>query len=316
MGHHYVPQRYQKGFKSRPDFIWLHDKRTAQVREVSIRQAAQAREFYTPEVEVLLATVVEAPTNPIIDKLTHSEPITRGEREQLALYVATMLVRVPARRRSAMEKYPERLTDFVSDVRQQLRAMAERLPIVDPSIVAERLAQVDAWAAKHATTPPADLIERIRQPWPSRRMVSGICDMTWRVLISSGPQYFITSDNPAFLFHSVGIINRDSELSFPLSTTHALHGCWQPAPSHLVFVPHVEQKIVREVNRRLASASDRAFYHEPAPWLVNLLQKPNPHLSKILWSKRPTWNPPPPLADDDLEGLPSTLSTSTPFVTD
>ena len=110
--------------------------------------------------------------------------------------------------------------------------------------------------------------------------------MTWRVLVSSGLQYFITTDNPAFFFRQegYGLGNELSELSFPLSTTQlCVHGSRQPARSELVYVP-VRQRIVREINRRLISQMDRlALYHKPAPWLFAILAKQDLNLNRIQW---------------------------------
>lgn len=116
--------------------------------------------------------------------------------------------------------------------------------------------------------------------------------MTWRILISSGDQQFATSDNPAFHFSSYGLASQESELTFPLATTHALHGSWQLAESLLVFV-RASEGVVREVNRRLASTADRAFYHERAPWLLRILPKSKPYLSRLRWSDHPSWRQPP-----------------------
>jgi hypothetical protein len=50
----------------------------------------------------------------------------------------------------------------------------------------------------------------------------------------------------------------------------------------------VKQKIVREVNRRMAVGAERQiFAHEPQPWLVNTMGKPRPYLSRIAWSSQP-----------------------------
>jgi uncharacterized protein DUF4238 len=285
MGHHYVPQRYLKNFQARgrPGFIWLYDKQPGKPRLAAIAQVAQSKEFYSPETEDVLAREVERPANAVIAKLINNDALSSAERFELTFYIGTMLKRVPFRRRKAMEMYPKVLDDTVARVRRQIIELAGTLSDVDPELVARRLHEVDAARAKFEHTPPTEIVEQVREPWPSEAMLDAIYRMTWRVLISRGPTYFITTDNPAFFFGGYGLGTPEAELTFPLSTTHALHGCSQRAESYLVFLSAPEQ-FVREVNRRLASAAERlAFYHEPTSWLEVTLRKESLYLSAIRW---------------------------------
>lgn len=291
MGHHFVPQRYLRNFEnpSRPGFIWLHDKRGGPTRLARIAQVAQVRGFYSAETEVSLARDVETPANAVIRKLTGDMPITPVERVQLAYYIGVMLKRVPARRRRSAEMMPGVLADVVAKVRDQLRAIASTVQ-ADPELLARRLREVDAAERKLASQPPPEVLEQILEPWPSEGMLRALFGMTWRVLVATGPQYFATTDNPAFFFRAYGLAREESELSFPLSTTHALHGSWRKAGTDLIFL-RATQVIVKEINRRLASEAERlAFYHEPAPWLLAILPKKDPYLSVIRWPNEPPNN--------------------------
>ncbi len=284
MGHHFVPQRYLRNFEdtNRTGYIWLHDKRGGPARLAQIAHVAQTKHFYSEETEAILAREVEAPGNAVIRKLTNETAISRAERLQLAYYIGVMLKRIPTSRRRSTEMIPVALADVVQNVREQLSSLARDVR-VDPEVLAKRLQEVDAAERKFGLEPPAEVLEQIREPWPSKRILQTLFGLTWRVLVSSGPQCFVTTDNPAFFFRAFGLAREKSELSFPLSTTHALHGSWQRAASNLVFV-RATQAIVKEINRRLASETERlAFYHEPAPWLLKILPKKHPYLSVIQW---------------------------------
>jgi hypothetical protein len=284
MGHHFIPQRYLRNFEDagRPGFIWLHDKQLRIARAAQIEHVAQTRHFYSEETEKILARHVEAPGNAVIKKLTEGSEISPVERVQLAYYIGVMLKRVPTRRRQSLEMIPGVLTDVVADVRQQLMSLASDLQ-ADPELLARRLQEVDAAKKKFELQPPSEVLEQIREPWPTQGIIQALFDMTWRVLVSSGPQWFVSTDNPAFFFRAFGLANKQSELSFPLSTTHALHGSWYGAKGGLLFL-RADQEIVKEINRRLASDAERlAFHHERAPWLLNILNKKNPYLSAIRW---------------------------------
>ena len=286
MGHHFVPQQYLRNFEdpNRPGFIWLHDKQGGDPRLVPITKVAQAKQFFSKETEAILASKVEKPANAVIKKLMTEMAITPAERLQLAYYIGVMVKRIPARRRRSTAMIPSVLAKVISGVREQLISIANEVH-ADPEILARRLKEVAAAERKLAIQTPPEVLEQIRDPWPSERILLILFNMTWRILVSSGPQYFVTTDNPAFFFSAYGIGSEKSELSFPLSSTHTLHGSWQSASSKLVFV-RPAQKIVKEINRRLASEAERlAFYHQPAPWLLRVLPKERPYLSVIHWNK-------------------------------
>ncbi len=286
MGHHFVPQRYLRNFESpgRPGFIWLHDRHGGSPRHVSIAKVAQAKGFYSAATEAILARDVETPANVVIQKLRGNAAITPVERLQLSYYIGVMMKRIPAQRRRSAEMIPGVLKDVVSNLRQGLKSIAHEMR-TDPQLLIQRLQEADAVERKFSRQPPPEVLEKIREPWPSEGILRALFGMTWRVLVSTGPLYFITTDNPAFFFRAYGLAQPKSELSFPLSTTHALHGSWQPAVAELVFL-RATQPIVKEINRRLASETERlGFYHETAPWLLTMLAKKKPYLSVIQWPR-------------------------------
>ncbi len=284
MGHHYVPQQYLRNFEdpNRRDFIWLHDKLGGIPRSVPIAKVAQAKGFYSLETEKILANEVEKPSNGVMKKLISEDDITPAERFQMSYYIGVMIKRIPARRRLATAMIPGVLSKVISRVREQLISLANEQS-ADPEVLEKRLKEVVAAERKIATNTPPEVLKVIQDPWPSERIVLALFNMTWRIIVTSGPQYFLTTDNPAFFFSAFGVGKTESELSFPLSSTHALHGSWQTAPSKLVFVKS-RQNIIKEINRRLASGAERlAFYHESAPWLLKVLPKQRPYLSMINW---------------------------------
>jgi|SRR5208337_1866743 len=286
MGHHFVPRRYLRNFEdpSHPGYIWVHDRHGGEAQLAKIAKVAQSRNFYSQSTETILAETVERPANPVIQKLTTRQSITTSERVQLAYYVAVMMKRIPAHRRHSSEMLPEALADVVNNVRSQLNALADQAG-ADPEILRRRGFELDAVERKFQAHPPPEVLEQIREPWPSKQMVQLLFRMTWRVLISAGPAYFLTSDNPAFHFQGLGLARKESELSFPLSTRCTLHGSWQAAESGLVFI-EVGQAMVKEINRRIVSEAERlVFYHQAAAWLPKVVKKENLPLNKIEWRK-------------------------------
>ena len=260
----------------------MFDKDSGHNCQASITKVAQEAGFYEPEIEVELNETVEKPANPVIDKLLRREFPTPEGKLSLALYIAVMLKRVPYRRQRASSLMPQVLDNTVSEIRDWLQTLIGNAG-VDQALLQERLRQVDEIYEEYQRQPPPQIIKQIRQPWPTGEMVGLVEQMTWRILETSGPHFFMTCDNPAFYFGAYGLKNPEAEVCFPLSTRFALHCSWQKATADVVFLV-ASPSFVRETNRRLASTTLRfAFYHEHNEWVNRILTKESPYVSRIIW---------------------------------
>jgi hypothetical protein len=284
MGHHYVPQRYLRNFQipAKVGFIWLFDRKGSPPRAASIEKVAQVRSFYDPAVEVQLNTDVELPGTAVIEKLRAGAPINGSEREALTVYIGTMMMRVPERRLRAHALIPNVLAESRQRVREKLITAAEQAKAA-PELLNRRLAENDRIVAELTANPPAEVVERIRAPWPTVRVLQAIYDMDWRILTALGPSFYTTSDNPVFFFRGLGIGRPESELTFPLATKSVLHGCHGRSRGEVTFLDATEQ-FVREVNRRIVSAATRlVFYHENAEWIERMSRKDELRLNRFVW---------------------------------
>ncbi len=281
MGHHYIPRAYLKGFtESGSDrFLWLYDKDTDRFSRASVDKVAQQRGFYSQEVESELNRIIEAPAHGVLGKLRRGETINDENRSHLAIYIGTMMWRVPHIRQERLKRWPKEIGKVLNQKRKQLKEMGRRVG-VDSAAVNRRLQEVDAAQEKFEEEVPQQVIDHFRIPWPSEKIVGYIYNMTWRFGTSSGPSFYITSDNPAFILSGLG--KPESELSFPISSDLALYGSWQGQKGSFLF--DAPQKLVKEVNRRVASVATRfLFYRECRGWVALLARKPNPYLNRIRW---------------------------------
>jgi hypothetical protein len=130
MGKHYLPQRYLRNFECPgcPGSVWQYDKKTGEVRQVAIKTAAQTADYFPEDLERLLAHAVEGPANPAMAKLIAGQAITDSERHDMALYVATMLMRVPGNRRRMLEVYPIQLADYCATISRRWRERSLKQP--------------------------------------------------------------------------------------------------------------------------------------------------------------------------------------------
>ena len=200
MGHHYVPQKYLRGFAETGnlDAIWMYDKRLRQFTNPGIKSVAQESGFYANDVEEQLNELVEKPANKVLDKLRNQERITETDRIHLGVYIATMLKRVPKRRTEAYSLLPSVFEKTITKVRTQIQELGQTTQ--NKELFERRLLEVEAAEKKLQNEVPDFLIEQIRQPWASEEMISAICTMAWRIARSPESDFFITSDNPAYFF--------------------------------------------------------------------------------------------------------------------
>jgi hypothetical protein len=261
MGCHYNPQRLMRNFEdpNMPGYVWLHDKRKDHPISTAIKCVAQERDFYDPETEKLLNTQIEIPGGNAIDKIFRTDPLTTEDQFALAIHIGVMLQRTPAHRIWVKELSKDIIPGAMESVRQHGLAFVRQITSAG--------LRSDEWAKSWLTQMELSMqrldgkasdvaIERMNNPFPSQTIVAALIDMTWRIVESTGPQLFLTSDNPAVYFRAegYGLGGPETEVVMPISTRLALHGSRNrkhPSFSRMT----VNQRPVREFNKMLCSSS-------------------------------------------------------------
>jgi hypothetical protein len=284
LGSHYIPQEYLRGFEDQksPGMIWMYDKKLKTLKLVPIRVAVQEAGFYDGETEEQLNLSVEAPANQVLKRLRQGAQIDDSGRAKVALYIATMMKRVPHRREKNLQLAPEVIERELDRVALEISQLAETTA-ADPDLVAARLVQVEEIRKECREELPPGVADLIRSPWPSKLMVDAVSGMTWRIISVKGENGILTSDNPAHFFENEGFGRPESELTFPLASDLVLLGSWQGRPGQTLFLQG-RPRLVKEVNRRIASGADRfVFYHAEAEWVARLADKPRHLFQRIEW---------------------------------
>jgi hypothetical protein len=284
MGHHYVPQEYLRAWEvpGSPGMILTNDKKELTSKPLPIKRVAQAPGYCEAEVEAELNARLEGPANIILEELRNLRPITEEQRIHFAIYTATMMKRVPRRRRINRDDIlPKALTSTIDRMLAEIQAWAATTTNME--LVAQRLAEIERIRKQFEEEPPKEVTDQIESPWPTKKMIEVVAAMAWRLVFTRGPQYFVTSDNPAFFFEGLGVGTPEGEIAFPLSPSVAFMGSNQGTPGSIKLI-EVRQKIVREVNRRMAAGAERfVFTREPELWLLETMKKRRPYLSRISW---------------------------------
>jgi len=180
----------------------MFDRASGQSRQASIKNVAQEACFYVPDVEVELNETVEKPANPVIEKLLRRECPTPEEKLSLALYITVMLKRVPYRRQRALALVPQVLDNTITEVRDWLMSLVGD-PGVDQAVLEERLGQVDAIYEKYKCEPPAEVIKRIREPWPTGEMIELVAAYDMDGSGDFGPEFLHHMRQPSVLLQSL-----------------------------------------------------------------------------------------------------------------
>ncbi|MGD2103252.1 MAG: DUF4238 domain-containing protein, partial [Acidimicrobiia bacterium] len=225
MLNHYVPRFYLRGFscEGAADQLWVYDKEAQRFFRAGVGRVGAAHGFYDDDVEAELNERVEAPGNSVIQALRDRQTISLDQKARLALYIGVLMMRVPEKRRRAFDRIPEAVDQTITQVYREIQALGDegRAPA---DLVARRLDEVEGCREKFKEQPPRGLIEQIRSPWPTPKVVNAVFSMRWRFGVASGPSFFVTSDNPVFFFRSFGVGRVESELTFPISSELVLFG--------------------------------------------------------------------------------------------
>jgi hypothetical protein len=292
MGNHYNPQRLLRNFQipERPGFIWQHDKLGDGPVDAAISKVAQKRNFYDPETEERLNRLVEVPGGDAIDKIFDKQPLTPEDQFALGMHIGTMLRRTPAHRIWAKELSKDLIPGAMQIVREHGREFVSQ--ITASGLRGEEWAK--SWLEQMENSierldgKASDVaIERMNDPFPSQTILFALLDMTWRIVEaeSNGPQFFITSDNPAVYFRAkgYGLGGDDTEVLMPVSTRLALHGSRNRMRLNFTRMT-VNQRTVREFNKRIVRDATRfVFTHDKAPWLAKILRREDLGLIRVGW---------------------------------
>jgi hypothetical protein len=282
MGKHYVPQEYLRGFSTdqKRTAVWMFDKVTRRWSNPAISKIAQERDYFEPEIESRLNTLVEIPGNGALSELRRGNMLDAEAVSALLNYIAVMMMRVPGKRRYALSLVPGVIDDVVEEVARELRALAPDAP---HPLVDSLLAEVDRFSEKLRAEMPAQMRQQIDNPWPSERVVKGIHSMCWRLVTVPADTPLITSDNPAFYFSAYGIGSPESELTFPINPSLALLGS-RRGQAGQVFLVRGKRSIAKEINRRIAVGAERfIFCDRRLPWVPVIATKTQPDLNRIVW---------------------------------
>jgi len=259
----------------------MYDKHRRAYSQVSIKAAAQSREYYDQDVEEGLAQDIEGPGNAALDKVRREEALNNTERTQLSIYLLTMATRGPRQRRKALEEVaPKALESTIKEIEAQIQKAIDESG-GHPRTIA-RMQELHAVREKVTNTLPQNIVDLIRIPYWSEQTVLCVHNMVWRIVPAPPGTFYLTCDTPTHLSEGAGVGTPQSELTFPISKDLALIGSHTAQPATIEHVS-AQAELVNEVNRRMMNCAERfVFSHVKEDWVAELADNPPP-FNRIQW---------------------------------
>ena len=271
MDTHYLPQNYLRQFASpsNPDKVWRYDKCEGEFKLLPIKAVGKMKDFYDGPTEQWLNNNIEGPANYALDKLRNRQDIDNEGRTRVARYLDSMLKRVPHLRRRLLEIAPEEKKRLFENIRNAPESRATDYGTTSAALMRE-IDRLEKEGYGENLSMTDDLV---RLQWVSPEIVRIIYSMTWRVLVAGRSERFLTGDRPVFFTERIGLNDKESEFTFPISSGVALHGSWRR--SNLGLLAHTDALAshVKEINRRTIHGADRfAFSDQSVPWVGSVLK--------------------------------------------
>ncbi len=266
MHNHYVPRHYLRLFESEdnPGMVWRYVRVKDEFILLPIMTVGLEVDFYSEEDERWLNEDIEIPAQDPLKKLREGKYISDQSKHHIARYLNSMINRGPRTRQKLLDMVPTERSILLEEIRRESRQLAPRFAPTE----AEVLRQIDDYESKTAGTPLSRTNDIVRLQWVSPEVIHTILNMTWKVLIASGSERFLTGDNPVFFPEELGLQNPDSEFSFPLSPKLALHGSGQKSTDYFIAPVFASSAQTKEINRRTIFWADRfVFSHLEASWV-------------------------------------------------
>ncbi len=277
---HYVPRYYLLGFADpKSNLLWRFDTQIRSSLHTSVKNVGGENNFYSENVERYLAEKIESPAVKIYAKIKDHEILSQDEKYIFSNYLAVMIKRVPTNLELMKIKSPEIIDNVLNPIDDRIDKLIES-GSEKVNILIKRKAELLAIKEKYQNGLPKEIWEAILPPEKSPRIVDALAKMTWIFYSWDREPGLITSDNPVFFFTSMGIGNKYSEVSFPLTTRVVLWCSWRQDLVEGYYKG--SSQLYKEFNRRTIKNklryvfSDNNYY-----WIPILIDKTNLRLTMI-----------------------------------
>ncbi len=287
--HHYIPQFYLKGFSdpNLQNHIWRNSKDNSEQISISIKDACVQSHYYSftmPDgsrdsdmTENFFQSIEEDAAN-IIRKIELRTVLNQDERAYFSHFIAFQLTRVPAFRNWILEtnaNLMKRVMKFSASYKESfdiiVKNVCEREGV---EIIPENFRKFCLNGNCNVEYPEETSLQFVLKL--ALDVAKIVYNMNWGFIHSPSSAYFLTSDNPVFLADpsrnsdspfGIGLIDRNVELTLPLTKEICFIGSWQGNVVGYVNFPH--SRFIWEINRRTIISATKYIFSPYKHELIN-----------------------------------------------
>lgn len=278
--HHYIPKFYLNNFidPENSPYIWVYDKEGADIIKATAKDIAVEKHYFsftTPEgkkdsetLENALADI-EGSASTAINKIIQEKILTQEERTYFVTFLALMLTRVPNFRRNienATGKMLKKMSIMWASYKKGFEGMMQRYEEDTGEKIGMSTEELRQWMidGKYDITVDSQFSLGIALS-NAEKMVNLFYKMKWAYIKSTDEYKFLTGDNPFYYidptynpksFYGFGLVNKNIEVTFPLSQNLCAFGSWRGKEGYA----QGNNQLVKNINRRTVIASLRFIF--------------------------------------------------------
>jgi hypothetical protein len=272
--HHYIPVFYLNGFANKDGCLYVYDKNDKSVFESSPEGVAYENHYFsfmTPEGEKDSETVennimlLEGEFARIIKKIHNHENLTVDDHMVFALFVASMMVRVPNMRDNIQKSTGEmtkHISVFMASHKENFERIMQKYEADTGKQIGMNVEELRQWMKN-----PDNYNVTVDKQYSTATALSLLEDfarvffqMKWAFLTATDDYKYMAGDNPLryidpthnpHSFYGVGLANKNIEVSLPLSKEICAFGSWKHKEGYL----QANNQHVKHLNRMTVIAS-------------------------------------------------------------
>jgi hypothetical protein len=198
----------------------------------------------------------------------------------MSKFLTTQLKRVPAGKNRFLENFDQVAEQTRTSSKNEIDVLIDKDSSLS-NIGEQRKLEIDTVVNRYKKEPPDNIWFQTIGPDYLDNITKAIYSMKWFFFHIKPGEQFLTSDNPAFVFDSLGIGNSNSELSFPIS--HNIVLCADRRKRSEMQYIAGQHQLVLELNRRTVSNATRFVYaRDNTKWLEPFVFKNKHSLRSII----------------------------------
>ena len=214
----------------------------------------------------------------MFEKIQSRTSLDADDKRKFANYIVLLMRRTPKQREQARDWVEENSETYFKELEGFLKARQSESTLEDAAKIKIFLSKVNDIRTNRRVC-PADVWNRMLSPELYPRARRAIETMKWLFFIHED-RVFLTSDNPVFYFENLGLGNKRSELSLPVSSNIALLAAWDIKSERIV---NANDRQIRNLNSRtVASATKYIYSHQPCAAEIHSLKKGMYQISKLV----------------------------------